>query len=292
MRYVKDPATGRRISRMNPKTQWVVEDVPELRIIDQDLWDRAQARLAGIRARAGADATDRPRFWERRRAQGVLTGKVFCGCCGGTMASIGKDYLACGTARRQGLCDNGGGIRRGDLEGLILNALRTRLMEPGLVAEFIRAFTGEWNRLSAERSALRNGQERELASVTRKLDGLITAMADGFRAPRLQAQLDELEVRRATLETKLGAAAAPQTPRLHPNLAEVYRERVAALQTALQAPNGGRAALEAVRELIERIAVRPAESGAGLEIELVGEIAAMVRLGHGHGRARLYGRGA
>ena len=156
-------------------------------------------------------------------------------------------------------------------------------MEPGLVAEFIRAFTGEWNRSSAERSALRNGQERELADVTRKLDGLITAMADGFRAPRLQAQLDELEVRRATLETKLGAAAAPQTPRLHPNLAEVYRERVAALQTALQAPNGGRAALEAVRELIERIAVRPAESGAGLEIELVGEIAAMVRLGMGTG---------
>ncbi len=281
--YVKDPATGRRISRMNPQTQWVVEDVPELRIIDQVLWDRAKARLAGIRTRAGADASDRPRFWERRRTQGVLTGKLFCGCCGATMASIGKDYLACGTARRQGLCDNGRGIRRGDLEGLILNALRTRLMEPGLVAEFIRAFAVEWNRLSAERLAMRSGQERELASVTRKLDGLIAAMADGFRAPRLQAQLDELEVRRATLEAKLGAAAAPQAPRLHPNLAEVYRERVAALQTALHAPDGGRAALEAVRELIERIAVRPAESSAGLEIELIGEIAAMVRLGIGAG---------
>jgi site-specific DNA recombinase len=101
MRYVKDPATGRRVSRMNPRTQWISEEVHALRIIGQDVWDRAQARLAGIRERAGADAPDRPRFWEKRRARGVLTGKVFCGCCGGTLSAVGKDYLACATARRR-----------------------------------------------------------------------------------------------------------------------------------------------------------------------------------------------
>src|SRR6185437_15615057 len=200
MRYVKDPATGRRVSRMNPRAQWIIEDVPGLRIVDQDIWERVQARLAGFRERSGADAPGRPRFWEKRRAQGMLTGKVVCGCCGGMMAAVGKDYLACGTARRQGLCSNRESIRRGELEALILEAMRAQLMDPAFVAEFIRAFTSEWNRLSAERSAGRAAQERDLASVTRKLDGLIAVMADGFRAPRLQAQLDELEARRTMLE--------------------------------------------------------------------------------------------
>jgi site-specific DNA recombinase len=178
---------------------------------------------ADIRERSGADAPDRPRFWERRQAQGILTGKVVCGCCGGTMAAVGKDDFAFGKARRQGLCSNRDGIRRGDLEVLILDALRTRLMGPDILAEFIREFTAEWNRLAAERSAGRTAQERELATITRKLDGLIAAMADGFRAPRLQAQLDELEARLAILEVHLAVQQVPAPPRLHPNLAEVYR---------------------------------------------------------------------
>ena len=48
-RYVKDPATGKRLARPNPKSNWVVEEVPQLRIIDQELWDCVQSRLAGIR---------------------------------------------------------------------------------------------------------------------------------------------------------------------------------------------------------------------------------------------------
>jgi hypothetical protein len=39
--------------------------------------------------------------------------------------------------------------------------------------------------------------------------------------------------------------------------------------------------LEAVRGLIEQVVVRPLAEGKGLEIELIGEIAAMVSLGHG-----------
>jgi site-specific DNA recombinase len=53
----------------------------------------------------------------------MLSHKVFCGCCGGAMAIIGRDYLACSAARRQGTCSNRQGIRRGALENLILDAL-------------------------------------------------------------------------------------------------------------------------------------------------------------------------
>ncbi len=279
MRFLKDPATGKRVSRANPREEWVTEEVPELRIIDQELWDRVQARLAGIRESAGANDPNRERWWERRRAQHLLSGKCICGICGGTMSNIGRDYIACAAARKQGTCTNRQGIRRAELDAMILNALRTQLMAPDLVAEFVTAFTEEWNRLLAERGAVDATRLRELDTVRRKLAGLIDAIADGMRAPGLQQKLDELEGRRAVLETEL--AAAPGTPiRLMPNLADVYREKVTVLHEALTGADGTEA-LEAVRGLIDQVVVRPAEAGTGLEVELIGEIAAMLRLAQG-----------
>ena len=39
------------------------------------------------------------------------------------MANICRDYLACSAARRQAMCSNRQGSRRGALENLILDAL-------------------------------------------------------------------------------------------------------------------------------------------------------------------------
>lgn len=44
LRYLKDPETGKRVSRLNPEDQWIIKDVPELTIIDQDLWKQAKDR--------------------------------------------------------------------------------------------------------------------------------------------------------------------------------------------------------------------------------------------------------
>ena len=75
-------------------------------------------------------------------------------------------------------------------------------------------------------------------------------------------------------------APAPAHPRLpYPNLAQVYRAKVARPHEALQSSPDAREALDAVRRLIERIALTLAPDAKGFEIELVGEIAAMVRLG-------------
>ncbi len=275
MQYMKDPATGKRVSRMKPPEKWITHDVPALRILDQVVWDEAQARLAGIRVKSGADRPGRPRFWEQRRARHLLTGKLFCGRCGGTIANVGTDYLSCTTARRQGLCDNKRSIRRPQLEALIIDALRTQLMQPELVKAFCVEFTAEWNRLAAERSGLREARQREFAQVTRKLDNLIDAIAGGLRGNQLQEQMDKLEARKAVLAAEL-ATPADSTPRLHPALAEVYHARVAALAEALQRDDH-REALDIARGLIERVTLTPNAEG-GFEIELEGAIAAMIQL--------------
>jgi len=45
-RFIKDPDTGKRQARPNPESEWIIQDVPELRIIDDALWQQVKARQA------------------------------------------------------------------------------------------------------------------------------------------------------------------------------------------------------------------------------------------------------
>jgi len=249
--------------------------VPELRIIEQPMWEKVQARLTDIRHSPGTQKALSKKFWLKRRPKHLLTGLAHCGWCGAPLAAAGQDYLACGAACRQGTCSNRQCIRRHVLEDLILDTLKDRLMHPDVVGEFVREFHAELNRQRHQTELSLVQKRRDHDEVERKLKGLVEAIADGLRAPGLQSRLDELERRKATLAAEL--AAAPSTPlRLHPNLAEVYRKKVADLQAALAAPASHAEALDILRGLIERVEVRMGETG--IEIELVGAVAQMVAL--------------
>jgi site-specific DNA recombinase len=274
--YVKDPTTGKRLARPNPDSAWIVQAVPDLRIIDADLWEAVQRRLADIRETPAVQKAREQKFWLNRRAKHLLTGLAECGVCGGRLASVGRDYLACGRARQQGLCTNRHSIKRAVLESLILDALKDRLMAPDLVKAFVAEFHREINRQRYETDLRTTLRRRALEEVTRKLDGLIEAIADGLRTPGLKSKLEELEQRQAELAADLEGAPAP-LPRLHPNLAELYRQKVAGLQQALADPAMKSEALEILRGLIERVVLRPVNGG--FEVELVGAIARMIEAG-------------
>jgi site-specific DNA recombinase len=282
-RFVKDPATGKRLARPNPPEQWIRHDLPELRIIGQDLWDRAQARLGAIAASAAATAIRKTAFWLERRPRHLLSGLVHCGVCGHPLSMIGKDYLACGRARRHGLCSNRKGIRKAAVETLILDALKRNLMAPELVAEFTRAYHAEINASRHERQLAHTQVARQLAETERKLQHLVDAMAEGIRAPALQQKLDALEAERQRLED-LARQPAPDPIRLHPNLGELYRRQVEDLQGALTHPATRDEAFTILRDLIEQVSIRP--GAHGVEVELEGAIVAMVEVALGSDATR------
>ncbi|MGE5780186.1 MAG: hypothetical protein ACM30D_12885 [Hyphomicrobiales bacterium] len=69
------------------------------------------------------------------------------------------------------------------LESIILDALRSRLMQPDLVAEFAEAWQQEVDRQRAGADVIRERTARELAQVGRKLAGLVEAIAGGALVP-------------------------------------------------------------------------------------------------------------
>jgi DNA invertase Pin-like site-specific DNA recombinase len=276
-RNFKEPTTGRTVRRRNEPTAYVTQDVPELRIVDDELWGRVQARLVAEAARPTQDAAKPSAFWEARRPQHLLTGKVTCGVCGGLYYARGRDYLSCHNARRD-QCRNRASVRRAPLEARVMEALGRQLMHPDLLRQFISDFTREWNRLAAEAGQAQSTQRQALEAVERQIANLVDAIAEGLRAPGLQAKLDGLEAQRVTLTAELTKRPA-NLPALHPNLADVYRERVARLEQAL-ADRDAPEALEAARALIDRVIVSPpSDPGSPPGIELVGQLQAMLCAG-------------
>ena len=50
---MKNPKTGRRVARLNPESAWIIQEMPELRIVDEALWATVQARLTATRQSPG-----------------------------------------------------------------------------------------------------------------------------------------------------------------------------------------------------------------------------------------------
>ena len=275
LRYVKDPESGKRISRLNDADCWVVHEVPELRILPPLLWDNVKARQLKLKRNTRPDLQEKP-FWAQQRPRFLVTGLAKCGACGSSYVKISANLFGCAAARNRGTCDNRLNIRLDVLENTILTGLRDQLMAPDLFKVFCEEFHRELNRLRSGDNAARSARHHELERVERRISRIIALITEDDAPVRaLKQELVTLEARQLNLQQELATIGAP-APLIHPNLAEVYRERVARLHHALQDPATGEEAFQLIRSLIEEIRLMP-EEGA-LRIELRGELAGILAL--------------
>jgi hypothetical protein len=247
--YVKDPRTGKRVARPNPPELWKVKPVPELRIVDDELWQRVKERQLLVRAASnhapsaaeaeahgqhpttnGLNAAHRSRF--------LLSGRMTCGCCGGGYTIIGKDRYGCATRRQKGTCDNARTITRQEIEARVLVGLKERLLAPDLVAEFIAAVQDEVERARTSRKAARSQHDKKLAAVERRIAGILTAIEDGLYDPGMKERLATLRAEKAELEANAAEPAeADLQVLMHPRLPDLYRRKVEALERVLDGPD-------------------------------------------------------
>src|SRR5262249_20309303 len=135
----------------------------------------------------------------------------------------------------------------------------------------------------SEKDARRDCVTRDLAKTEREIGRLIEAIKAGVPGAAVKDEMNTLEARRGNLVDQL-KEAPPAVPRVHPNVAAIYGEKVARLREALNADDSRTEASEIIRGLIEEIRLVP-EEGGGLKIELAGELAALVNLANQHPRS-------
>lgn len=279
-RYVKDPATGKRVSRLNPPENWIITEVPHLRIIDDALWQAAKARQDALaEEHAAAIAGVRASFARRaanplaglQRPQSLLSGLVTCGVCGGFYRLRGQDRFACANHGMNGTCDNARSIRRDALEERVLAGLKDRLMAPEAAAEAIRAYVEESNRLNQNRRARIEVDRRELQKIAQALREIVAEIEKGAGNRTLLARMTELEQREDAVNARLAEDPA-DAPDIHPNIAGLYARKVARLTEALNHPDERAEAAEAIRSLITKITLTPGAKRGEVNAVLEGEL--------------------
>ena len=119
--------------------------IPELRIVDDELWNQVKARQ--VEMRRVTSNGDPKRFNQARRPKYLFSGLTKCAECGGGYVMYWRDRLACFGARSRGTCTNRLTISRQKVEERVLIALRDKLMRRDLFEDFCREYVRELNRL-------------------------------------------------------------------------------------------------------------------------------------------------
>jgi hypothetical protein len=125
--------------------------------------------------------------------------------------------------------------------------------------------------------------EREQSKLVRQIRNVLELMKEGHGTLAMVRELRSLEERHAALATDIATVAtAEPMPALHPNLPELYRRKVEALEDALREPMTQAAAIDALRSLIDAILVYPDEPRGKVRVELRGDLAAFMHLPDNH----------
>ncbi len=201
--WIKVPGTNKRVPRKRPVEEVMRAERPELRIIDQEIWDEVSARLAATartysrkgKERDGKETTPgRQRGWNTRY---LLSGIAVCADCGFPLTiyggAVGR-YYRCYTNYSKGTCPNDLRVREADLRKNTLHTIRHALQSKEGI-EFVRkemaGLLGEHSRkLDAE---LKETRER-LKRTEERIAGLIGFIADGDRSTSVVSALHDLEV--------------------------------------------------------------------------------------------------
>jgi site-specific DNA recombinase len=274
-RFIKDPDTGRRVTRLNDVSEWITQEVPELRIVPQELWDKAKARQGDLDAR-------KPGLWRRNRPRYLLSGLIKCGECGGGYSKINNTHYGCSASRNKGdsVCANRKTIARERLEGAVLTALQTHLMRADLVETFCQEYAHHLNELRAAQHSARRAKARELRRLKKRREQVIESIYNGIdprmirdESKYIADRMEELEAEESQNQDK-----PPLKPLVHPTMANRYRQEVENLRQTLERSDFKAEAAEHLRALIGKVVLTPEPGREDLRIDLHGDLAGILKI--------------
>jgi site-specific DNA recombinase len=276
LRMVRDPDTGRRVSRVNDAGEVQRHDVPELAIVGRELFERAQALRASRSADAGQGTFT-------RRPRRLLSGLLRCGHCGGGMSiqdtRNGKTRVRCSRAVESGTCSNRRTYVLERIERGVVEGLRPQVEDPELMAAYVEAYREERMRLSAAARRDRGKLERRLAraeaAIGRQID--LYSRDETMTFEQYKARKDPLEAERQLLLKQLAHVPPEPVIELHPQAVQSYRETMADLAERFGDldPLADRETIGKFRSLIDHVVVRDTPTG-GVEVEVIGSLTGLL----------------
>ena len=278
-----NPVTGQAKTRRRDEKEWVKKILPELRIINDELWlsvkARQEARRASTKIKRGelhhnARTGPGPKF--------ILSGLLKCSECGGDFIISSPGKYKCGNAHRRGdsICQNSQTLLKNEVEEKLLESLKLDMFTPEAVNVFKTEVASLLKKRKLEFEPTIKKIKDQLKDVDMRINNLIDAIeTSGLDSTILPSRLNDLGSKKKDLETELTTQTSylldiePFIPRA----VDRYKELVKNLPEACK----GHAA--PVREKLKillgaEVTMRKTEHG-GWEGTYRGSYSGLIRLG-------------
>lgn len=215
----KPPGSNKRIARERPRSEWVIQERPELAIVDAATWEAANVRTRAAAAMFGQLAPAERRGSSARSY--LLSGILRCGACRALMSIHGggdgsRRYYRCSHASARGTCASRASVREVDAREAFLGALRDKILSPQLIASTLRRIESVIRGESGAAASERAQRLTKLSRTETKIRRLVDAIADGA-SDAIGSRLRDLEAearreRIAIAELAHAATAADDVP--------------------------------------------------------------------------------
>jgi hypothetical protein len=219
---IRNRETGKTEQRPRPEAEWERVDLPELRIVSDELWQEAREQNRRVREKHGGKRLGGMNRTETSRRY-LFSGLLECGLCGANMVIIGGQSpnarYGCPNHRYRGVCKNSVTIPQRKLEQQLLAALAANLTDPRLEEKRVQALLDQLKaRLDAQTRRAREVASRdsqlkeELAQVIKEQGNLVNAIAQHGLSEGLSARLTSVENRISQIQRLRDAGAEPKAP--------------------------------------------------------------------------------
>lgn len=195
--------SGKRNPQLKPKEEWIVVKNGLPAIIDEDTFNRVQAKIAHNSRNGG-------KF--KAREIYLLSGLIFCGECGASMygntrkcgrnKSRYSSYRCSDRANHKG-CSNKE-LRREYLENYVLEELYRTLFSDSSIKKLAAMLNDYSHKKETETSDELNRANKELIDVNQKIDKIIQLVSEsGISIDTVKDELKRLEERKHFVEGRI-----------------------------------------------------------------------------------------
>lgn len=266
---VKDPSTGRRVSRINSDDKIETIEAPHLRIIADDLFLAVAARKE---ERGGERARQVP------KNKRLLSGLLKCAQCGGGLSITGADRsgprVVCSTHKESRSCSNNGRYYAEKIERDVVDRLREMFSDTSCMDAYFEEYKAESKRIAAERRNSRGTKENALADVQEQIARVLDQVAKGtIDEDDVLAILPRLKSERSRLKAELEAEEPPTNViEIKPRAIAKFKEDIENLAEILKT-RGAEPTIEmakAFREVVSAVVVYPRLAGEEYRYEIKG----------------------
>ncbi len=261
---LRSQETGKRIYRRKQPGEWRRKDIPEQRIISDELWNAVRARLHVVHRLYSAECGCRPRGGRAAGSPYPFTGLLECSVCHGSITIVSGQWkkredsrYGCSMHAYRGdkVCRNNLLVGRGELERQLLAGLQERVFAPNVIDytldSFDRQLLAALN-LRGEQSTL---LQKHAEAIHKQIRNCTDAIAEGHRYPSLMDKLSALEQEFADTTAKL-ASSEPCSVRLQLRDTQRFvQSRLRSLQSLLT--GGPRLARAEIAKHVEKITLTP-----------------------------------